>query len=87
MLAYDTDPDGDNLTVLNVGSPSSAGGTVALSGDYIFYMPPSGSANTDTFAYTVSDGNCGGIAVGVGDGAAQGGQRPRLERHAGESER
>jgi hypothetical protein len=65
LLANDTDPDGDSLTVAGVSSNSAAGGTVVVSGNYVFYMPPPGFTNTDTFTCTVSDGNCGGTATGM----------------------
>jgi len=64
LLANDTDPDGDSLTVIGVSSNSAAAGTVALKGNYVFYLPPPGLTNTDAFTCTVSDGNCGGTATG-----------------------
>jgi hypothetical protein len=65
LVTNDGDLDGDLLNVLNVSSPSIAGGTVALTNDWLYYTPPVGSTNGDTFAYTVSDGHCGGTAIGL----------------------
>ena len=65
LLANDTDADGDTLVVVAVSSISVAGGTVNLQDNWIYYLPPAGSANTDTFTYTASDGHCGGTAQGT----------------------
>jgi uncharacterized repeat protein (TIGR01451 family) len=59
LLANDTDPDGDSLTIIGVSPNSAAGGTVGLTNNWIYYAPPGGSANGDTFTYIVSDGHCG----------------------------
>jgi hypothetical protein len=64
LLANDTDPDGDGLAIIGVSSNSAAGGTVSLRGCWVFYLPPPGAPNTDTFTYTVSDGHCA-TAVGT----------------------
>jgi hypothetical protein len=40
------------------------GGTVSLLGNWVFYLPPLGYTNSDTFTYTVSDGHCA-TAVGT----------------------
>jgi|GEM_PF-1797645 len=63
VLANDTDPDQDNLTV-NI-SPVSApqNGTLALFADGAFdYTPDSGFTGQDSFTYQISDGN-GGTAT------------------------
>ena len=65
LLANDTDADGDGLTVTAVSPSSGAGGTVTLSGNWIYYAPPVSLNGDDAFAYTVSDGHCGGEALGV----------------------
>jgi hypothetical protein len=65
LLANDTDTNGDGLSILGVSSNSAAGGTVSLSGNWVFYMPPSGSTNADTFTYTVTDGHCATIEGAV----------------------
>jgi hypothetical protein len=59
LLANDTDADGDSLTIIEVSSNSAAGGTVSLTNNWIYYDPPVGFTNTDTFTYTVGDGHCG----------------------------
>jgi hypothetical protein len=65
LTANDTDPDGDVLSVIGVSLTSAAGGTVGLNGPWVYYQPPPGFTNTDSFTYTVSDGICYGWAVGI----------------------
>lgn len=56
VLANDSDPNGDSLTVALQSSP--ANGTIALSGDGAFtYTPNTGFTGTDSFTYTASDGS------------------------------
>ncbi|MEM6646640.1 MAG: Ig-like domain-containing protein, partial [Bacteroidota bacterium] len=57
LLANDTDADGDALAVVVVGE--AARGTTALEADGIRYAPDADVNGTDTFSYTVSDGNNG----------------------------
>ncbi len=65
VLANDTDPDGDTLTISGADSRSAQGGTVVNNGDGTFtYTPPVGFSGSDSFRYTVSDGN-GAEAQGV----------------------
>jgi len=60
VLANDTDPDGDILSVSGADSRSAQGGTVVNNGDGTFtYTPPAGFDGSDSFVYTVSDGNGG----------------------------
>jgi regulation of enolase protein 1 (concanavalin A-like superfamily) len=55
LLANDTDPNGDPLTITAVTQP--AGGSLVDNGDGSWtYTPDAGSAGPDSFAYTVSDG-------------------------------
>ena len=62
VLANDTDEDGDTLTITGIsGSPT---GSVTIDGDNIIYNPNgqfeslnAGETATNTFTYTVSDGN------------------------------
>ncbi|MEO7433210.1 MAG: Ig-like domain-containing protein [Dokdonella sp.] len=65
VLANDSDPDGDTLTVINVTSPTQ--GTAVISGNTIIYTPNAGALNLDQFEYTISDGhgNTATAAVGV----------------------
>ena len=59
-LSNDSDPDGDNLTITNVVNPTN--GTAVINGQTIVYTPKAGFSGTDTFQYTISDGN-GGTAT------------------------
>lgn len=54
-LANDYDPDGDALSVVAVGSPS-AGGAAEHDGTVVTYTPAPGFSGTETFPYTISDG-------------------------------
>lgn len=64
VLANDTDPDGDTLTLTSIDTASAKGGTVARgNGGEVTYTPASAFAGTDTFNYTVSDGHNGGDAT------------------------
>jgi large repetitive protein len=57
VLANDTDPDGDTLTVTSASSPN---GTVVINGDgTISYTPKLNFNGTDIITYTISDGNGG----------------------------
>ncbi|UCG58406.1 MAG: tandem-95 repeat protein [Phycisphaerales bacterium] len=58
VLANDTDPDGDPLTIVNVTQPQY--GFVETNPDgTITYTPTTDFPGTDTFSYTVSDGRGG----------------------------
>ena len=57
VLANDSDPDGDTLTVQSVTQP--ANGTVAILDGRLTYTPAPGFHGIDTFTYTASDGNGG----------------------------
>ncbi len=57
LLANDTDPDGDTLTVAQFSTATSQGGSVANTAfDTFVYTPAAGFTGTDTFSYVVSDG-------------------------------
>ena len=68
LLANDSDPDGDGLTISAITTPSSQSGTVTLSAPgnsgTITYTPAAGFKGTDVFTYTLSDGR-GGLATGT----------------------
>ncbi len=68
VLANDTDVDGDTLTISAVGA--AANGTAVIVGGAVQYVPNAGFSGTDTFSYTVSDGNGGSdtatVTVSVG---------------------
>ena len=58
MLTGDTDPDGDTLTVESVTTPGDGTATINANGT-VRYTPDAGFVGTDTFDYTVADGNGG----------------------------
>lgn len=58
VLANDSDPDGDTLSVINASVPRT-GSVIINSDDTITYTPNAGFLGTDTFRYTISDGNGG----------------------------
>lgn len=61
VLANDSDAEGDQLTIVEaIGSAQSA--SVLIDGDAVIYTPRAGFSGTDTFTYTISDGN-GGFAT------------------------
>jgi hypothetical protein len=62
VLANDSDPDGDQLTLMAVQSPQH--GTATRSGSSIIYRPAPGFVGVDQFTYTISDGR-GGSASGL----------------------
>ena len=58
VLANDSDPDGDAISVTAVTQP--AHGQAAINGDgTISYTPNAGYSGPDTFTYTISDGRSG----------------------------
>jgi VCBS repeat-containing protein len=58
VLANDTDPDGDTLTVASVTQGTRGAVTVTADGT-VKYTPNPNFHGTDSFTYTVSDGNGG----------------------------
>ena len=61
VLANDSDPDGDPLTIFATTAPTN-GGSVQIVNGQILYTPFRGFTGTDTFTYTISDGR-GGTAT------------------------
>ncbi|MET3761790.1 VCBS repeat-containing protein [Sphingomonas sp. UYEF23] len=60
VLANDSDPDGNPLTVVSATAPH---GTVTINADgTVTYLPDADFNGTDTITYTISDGN-GGVAT------------------------
>lgn len=53
VLANDTDPDGDTLTIDSVTTPEN--GTAVISDGAVLYTPLSGYTGSDSFNYTISD--------------------------------
>jgi hypothetical protein len=62
LAINDSDPDGDPVTLTSVGTPVH--GTATISGSNILYTPTAGFFGSDSFTYTVSDGQ-GGTSVGL----------------------
>ena len=63
LLATNSDADGDALSIA-VSSTSSNGAAITVTNGWVFYAPPQGFTNADSFTYTVTDGH-GGSAVGT----------------------
>jgi len=57
VLANDNDPDGDDLELSGWDASSEFGGTIALSDGELEYTPAAGFIGTDSFTYTLSDGD------------------------------
>ena len=55
LLANDTDPDSNALTFISVSATSTSGGTNVLQGNWVFYQPPLGFTNSDSFSYVIGD--------------------------------
>ena len=55
VLANDSDPDGDALEIESVNQPPH--GSLVHDGERVTYVPDPGYNGTDSFTYTVSDGN------------------------------
>ncbi len=55
VLSNDSDPDGDTLTLQSYGQPSN--GSVSDNGSLITYTPDANFNGTDSFNYTINDGN------------------------------
>ena len=63
VLTNDSDEDGDTLTVSSVTQP--ADGTVVNNGTDVTYTPDADYCGSDSFTYTVSDGNGGSDTAAV----------------------
>jgi hypothetical protein len=68
VLANDTDPNGDALTITALSKPQF--GTVTTNGQTVTYTPKAGFAGQDSFSYFVGDGHgnttAGSVTVIVG---------------------
>jgi hypothetical protein len=62
-LANDYDPDGDNLTITTVTQPLH--GTSSQDGAYIYYTPLASYTGSDSFTYTITDGQDGNASATV----------------------
>ena len=65
LLANDSDPDGDALSVVSVSATSTNGGAVSLSLGTVTYTPVNGFSGYDRFSYTISDGRSGSATAQV----------------------
>lgn len=66
VLANDSDPDGDLLSVSDYQAVSAGGGSVSMAADGSFtYAAAAGFTGVDSFAYTAADGNGGFSAATV----------------------
>jgi VCBS repeat-containing protein len=62
VLANDSDPDGDPLTITAVGTPANGSAQIIENGQALRYTPNAGYQGPDSFTYTISDGR-GGTAT------------------------
>lgn len=69
VLANDSDPDGDALTITMVTSP--ANGTVAITGKQITFTPAKNFIGSTSFGYTISDGKGGSASAQVSVGVVK----------------
>ena len=56
VLGNDIDPDDDQLTLVDVGSPANGTARINSDSSTVRYTPAAGFAGRDRFTYTVSDG-------------------------------
>ena len=70
LLANDSDPDGDSLSVSAVATTGATHGSVELAGGTVRYAPAAGYSGAAAFGYTISDGR-GGSANGRVDVTVQ----------------
>jgi hypothetical protein len=63
VLANDSDPDGDPLTIVAVTQP--ANGTAEIEGDQVRFTPETGFAGETSFGYTIEDGRDGSASATV----------------------
>ncbi|MFQ5399506.1 MAG: tandem-95 repeat protein [Anaerolineae bacterium] len=65
LLANDSDPDGDTVTIAAVDAASANGGVITDNSDGTYTYTPAANFNgTDSFTYTAADNN-GGAAAGT----------------------
>jgi hypothetical protein len=63
VLANDIDPEDDTLTIVDVSAP--AHGSVEIVGDMLLYSHDDSATTSDSFDYTVVDGNGGTASAQV----------------------
>jgi len=64
VLANDTDPDGDPLTIASVTQGTNGHVAITANKKFLTYHPTGSFIGTDSFTYTASDGR-GGLSVGT----------------------
>jgi len=64
VVANDTDPDGDPLTVISLVQPSAGSASITPDGKSIVFTAPSVSG-THVITHTISDGNGGTATTGL----------------------
>lgn len=57
VLANDSDPDGDALTIIDVTAPTYGRAYIVDGGQQIYYRARRGSISSDSFVYTIDDGH------------------------------
>jgi subtilase family serine protease len=57
LLANDSDPRNEALSLVSAGPTSTNGGTVAVNDNWVIYTPPPGVTNADAFPYVISNTN------------------------------
>ena len=55
LLTGDSGPNTGSLSLISVSVTSTAGGTVTVTNNWIFYAPPPGLTNSDTFSYVIAN--------------------------------
>ncbi len=65
VLANDSDPDGDPLTITAVGAPANGSVQIIENGQALRYTPGAGYQGPDSFTYTISDGRGGAATATV----------------------
>jgi len=82
LLANDTDPDGDDITVTNVGNISSGKIVLEEDDETLLYTPDRSFSGTVTFEYTISDeagaSSTGRVSLIVGKTQTGGSQADRF---------
>ncbi|MFB2933774.1 Ig-like domain-containing protein [Aerosakkonemataceae cyanobacterium BLCC-F154] len=86
VLANDSDPNGDTLTIINV--EDSPHGTIAIENDTLIFTPNSGFSGTANFNYTIDDGSgetaTASVTVEVGTVQNGGNGKQTLEGNNGD---
>jgi mono/diheme cytochrome c family protein len=64
LLGNDSDADGNPIAFVSASATSANGGIITSNNNWIFYTPPAGFTNADSFTYQITDGQ-GGTATGT----------------------